>query len=243
MIQTILFDLDGTLLPIEAEDFEQAYMSSLARYCKDLIEPEQLILDVWTATKTMIADTGPKSNEEVFYSAFKRIVPETLFPVLEARINAFYEDPLGFDQVRKVVGSPDPMPEALQLMHAAGLRLIIATNPMFPRLAINKRITWAGLDRTLFSDITYFETSHACKPNLAYYEELIERNQLDPSTCLMVGNDVQEDLVVRQLGMRTCLIRDNMIDRLNEPFASEWTIQRAHFFEFAKILIKNKNEA
>ena len=36
---------------------------------------------------------------------------------------------------------------------------------------------------------------------------------LDPKRCIMIGNDMQEDIVASRLGMKTILVEDFRIDR------------------------------
>ena len=66
-----------------------------------------------------------------------------------------------------------------------------------------------------FDDITTYENSRHCKPNPAYYLEVTARMQVRPENCLMVGNDVTEDMVAERLGMRTFLVTDCLINREN----------------------------
>ena len=40
---TILFDLDGTLLPIDGQAFEKIYFGNLAKQFMDVYEPKVLI--------------------------------------------------------------------------------------------------------------------------------------------------------------------------------------------------------
>lgn len=55
---TILFDLDGTLLPIDGQAFEKIYFGNLAKQFMDVYEPKVLIQLIWGATKIMVKDTS-----------------------------------------------------------------------------------------------------------------------------------------------------------------------------------------
>ena len=94
-----------------------------------------------------------------------------------------------------------------------GLRLILATNPIFPQTAIESRIRWAGLEPSDFVWITTYENSRYCKPNPEYYNEILSKLNLQPEECLMVGNDVTEDMVARKVGMNVFLLTDCLINK------------------------------
>ena len=70
-----------------------------------------------------------------------------------------------------------------------------------------------GLQPEDFEFFTTFENSHYCKPNLDYYREILEKLSLKPEECLMVGNDVSEDMITEQLGMKTFLLTDCLINK------------------------------
>ena len=90
---------------------------------------------------------------------------------------------------------------------------MLATNPISPALATDWRIRWAGLKPEDFELYTTFENSHYCKPNLKYYEEILQKLNVRPEECLMVGNDVEEDMITRQMGMQVFLLTDCLISR------------------------------
>ncbi|MBQ1492474.1 MAG: HAD family hydrolase, partial [Blautia sp.] len=93
-----------------------------------------------------------------------------------------------------------------------GARVILATNPLFPMVATYSRIRWAGLTPEDFELITTYDNSTTCKPNPAYYLEILEKTGLRPEECLMVGNDVGEDMVAETLGMKVFLLTDCLIN-------------------------------
>ena len=90
--------------------------------------------------------------------------------------------------------------------------MALATNPIFPAVATESRIRWAGLQPEDFELYTTYENSRYCKPNLNYYRDIVEQLDLTPEECLMVGNDVAEDMVVRELGMNVFLLTDCLIN-------------------------------
>ena len=103
-----------------------------------------------------------------------------------------------------------------------GIETYLATNPVFPRCATMNRIRWAGLDASDFRVITTYEDCVYCKPNPDYFRMILEQFRLDPEECLMVGNDVEEDLSIRSLGVKTFLVTDTMENKKNLPVSSEY---------------------
>ena len=81
MLKAILFDMDGTLLPMDAEAFTKAYMGSLAKkFAPHGYAPEEMIDAVWRGVAAMVKNDGTSINEEVFWA--------TASARLGARVNA-----------------------------------------------------------------------------------------------------------------------------------------------------------
>ena len=118
-----------------------------------------------------------------------------------------------FQNVRHVCGFHPGAAEVVRMLKAMGIRRILATNPLFPAVATHNRIRWAGLAPEDFELFTTYENSHYCKPNLSYYEEVLERLGVTPQECLMVGNDVSEDMIAEKLGMKVFLLTDCLINK------------------------------
>lgn len=105
----------------------------------------------------------------------------------------------------------DMMPGKLQ--KAYGSEPVLATNPLFPAIATESRMIWAGLCPGDFVLYTTYENSHYCKPNLKYYEEILDKLECKSEECLMVGNDVTEDMIAETLGMQVFLLTDCLLNR------------------------------
>lgn len=216
-VRIVLFDLDGTLLPMDQEKFTQAYFGRLA---KKLVprgyEPNQLIKDVWAGTAAMVKNTGTTSNEEVFWEKFKGIYGEKVLDDKEV-FEEFYRNE--FQEVKEVCGYNPQALRAVQCAKEKGLRVALATNPLFPAIATESRIRWAGFSIEDFEFYTTYENSNYCKPNPDYYREVLKRLDAKPEECLMVGNDVSEDMIAGTLGMKVFLLTDCMINKENKDIS------------------------
>lgn len=209
-ISTVLFDLDGTLLPMDQDAFVKAYFGLLAKkLAPHGYKPEELIAAIWSGTKAMIKNTGEKTNEEAFWEDFTGHYGETARKDIGI-FDEFYRT--DFEGVQGVCGFHPKAAETVALCKAMQLQVVLATNPIFPAVATQARIRWAGLTPEDFSLYTTYENASYCKPNPDYYTQILTRLQLKPEECLMVGNDVTEDMVAQKLGMKVFLLTDCLIN-------------------------------
>lgn len=217
MMQTILFDLDGTLLPMDQEVFIESYFRRLAaKLAPKGYEPKKLIDGVWAGTAAMVANDGDCTNEEVFWRKFASVVGERAMGDIPLFEEYYAKE---FQEVRKDCGFQPKAKELVEKLKKGGYRLVLATNPLFPKIATLSRIRWAGLEPEDFEYITTYENSHYCKPNPKYYEEILERIGCSAADCLMVGNDVEEDMTAEALGMKVFLLTDCLINKKEEDIS------------------------
>ncbi len=208
---TILFDLDGTLLPMDQDVFVRDYFGHLAKKVAPFgYDPKDLPANLWKGVAAMVMNDGRCSNEEVFWYVFKKIYGKKVEedkPVFDD----FYANE--FQETAKVCGRNPKAGACVKACKAMGHRVVLATNPIFPAIATESRIRWAGLEPSDFEYYTTYENSRFSKPNLKYYEELLQKIGVEAGECLMVGNDVSEDMVAEKLGMKVFLLTDSMINK------------------------------
>ena len=210
-ITTILFDLDGTLLPMDNAAFTKGYFKLLAARLAPLgYEPEKLVDAVWSGTAAMVKNDGSQNNESAFWKRFSEIYGEKVLGDLPVFENFYATD---FQQAKAMCGFNPKAAEAVRTARELGLRVALATNPIFPAIATESRIRWAGLQPEDFELYTTYENIGYCKPNPAYYQELLDRLNESPERCLMVGNDVAEDMIAEKLGMQVFLLTDCIINK------------------------------
>ena len=208
--KAILFDLDGTVLPMDIDYFVGSYFKVLAKkLARHGYDPAKVIDAVKIGTKAMVANDGSKTNEDAFWEKFFELIPER--PDTKKLFEEFYR---GEFETVSALFPPNPLvPDVLQICRRYCDELILATNPLFPFFATESRIRWAGINVDDFKMYSSFEDFHYCKPNIKYYTELFEKTDLAPEECLMVGNDALEDTVVKGLGTQVYLITDFLIER------------------------------
>ena len=210
-IKTVLFDLDGTLLSLTLESFVNAYFSRLA---KRLIpygyDSERLIKAIWEGTGLMVKNDGRRTNEEVFWDYFVSVFGEASREH-EPIFDDFYRT--DFENVKSVCAKNEQAYEVVRILKEKGKRIALATNPIFPAVATQARVRWAGLEASDFELITTYENSHYCKPNPKYYTEILEKLGVNAEECLMVGNDVGEDMIAQKLGISVFLLTKDLINK------------------------------
>ena len=218
MITTILFDLDGTLLPMDQDLFVETYLKRLAAMAASLgYEPKAFAKAVMMGTVSMVKNDGTKSNEEAFWNTLAGIYGDEIKSHIHF-FDEFYKT--DFQKVSEVCGCSPKAAEIIRFVKNAGFRVGLATNPLFPRIATESRIKWAGLTYDDFDIVTTYEISNYCKPNLDYYREVCTKMGVLPEECVMVGNDVSEDMVAEQLGMKVFLLTDCLINKANKDISA-----------------------
>lgn len=211
MIDTVLFDLDGTLLPMDQEEFVKMYMGLLAKkLAAHGYEPKKLVDAVWKGTLVMMKNDGTVSNETAFWNYFQSCYDHDVRKDVPL-FDEFYEK--DFRGAKNACGFNHGAGELVAWLKGRGVTVALATNPLFPATATMQRTAWAGLDPHDFALITTYENSRCCKPSLEYYRDVLKELGKTPEQCVMVGNDAQEDMAAAALGMKTFLLTDCLIDR------------------------------
>lgn len=216
-MKTVLFDLDGTLLPMDQDKFIEAYMGTMAKKLTPHgYAPEVLAKGLFAGIKAMVTNDGTITNEKAFWNTFVGIVGEQVLQDMPV-FDDYYRNE--FQSVAEVCGYDARAKEIIDYIREKGHRVVLATNPLFPAVATESRMRWAGLEKDEFALYTTYENSSFCKPNPKYYLEILEKIGVVPEECLMVGNDVTEDMVAETLGMKVFLLTDCVINEENKEIS------------------------
>lgn len=215
--QAILFDLDGTLLPMETEGFARAYFGALAKELADFgIPADALVKAIWGGTKAMMKNDGSRLNVDVFWETFTALtgVPREK---IELRCDHFYDE--GFHAAR-IATMPNPLAvEAVRVAREKAGKVVLATNPLFPMQGQETRMSWLGLKPADFDLVTCYSSDRFCKPNPAYFVDVCRRIGVAPDKCLMIGNDEREDMAcAASLSMDAYLVTDCRIPCADMPW-------------------------
>lgn len=219
-IQAVLFDLDGTLIDVDMHRFVPGYLRRLTEQMGDRVDPERAVRSLHRAVAAMFAnsDSG-KTLETILLEVLQSELGLSAAAYL-ASLERFCRTEL--DALRPLVAGHPLAPQLVEVSLARGWRVVLATNPIFPRAVIDARLAWGALDGVTFDHVTAYETAHFCKPNPAFFGELLEMLGLPAEACLMIGNDTLHDLAASQVGMRTCLLTPWCIRRPGARFKADW---------------------
>ncbi len=192
--KNLLIDLDDTLLENNMDTFAPGYYNLLSKSLAEFCPPDRLFPALMAGTKAMMLNTDPSKTletafDEIFYPQIGINKPD-----IAPKILSFYENEFNLLQ-----NLTKPIPEAKSLVEKAlnnGYQIVIATNPLFPQIAIDQRLMWAGLPahQYPFKLVTSYEHMHFCKPNPKYYLEILSRLSFRAEDCMMVGNDLEADI-------------------------------------------------
>lgn len=217
MLKAILFDLDGTLLAVNNDFFFGPYMREISEALPG-VDPALLGTAIIDILKELM-EQNPVS--ETVGEAFMRMLGERIGQTVEEmmpHLDAYYAE--GFPLLGRTIQPKTEVRQALEAAKTKGYTLVLATNPVFPAVATRERMRWAGLSEEDFALVTYFDHCSHTKPHQAYYtEEILGPLGLAPEECLMVGNDVAEDMApTHALGMSTYLVTEHILGDRDADF-------------------------
>lgn len=203
-LDAVLFDLDDTLLGNNMDVFLQGYFPLLTEYVKPVLDSDRFLPELLRATQAIINNQDLElTNRQVFWRVFceRNGLEQSEVEPFFAR---FYVEKFGV--LEKLT---DQRPEAAPLIRwckQQGLKVVVATNPLFPLSAVEQRLSWAGVpvENSDFDLVTSLENMHSSKPHPSYYSEILATIGVEPGRALMVGDDWQNDIVpANSLGLHT----------------------------------------
>jgi FMN phosphatase YigB (HAD superfamily) len=206
LLKAVLFDLDNTLIRFDEREFFEAYIPRISTVFSDMMPPETLITKLLLSTQMLVNNNGQMSNAEYFMSSFSEGYEGYREEIWERFIRF---DETEFDEFRSLVSVIPGVREVFTKLRGKGVKLVIASNPIWPKVVQMKRLSWAGLGDWNFELVTSIENMSYCKPHIEYYLEVCKKINEKPGGCLMVGNDPVNDLVVAKIGMKTFLVTDS----------------------------------
>lgn len=211
MLTGVLFDLDGTLLDIHLDDFFRRYFAALGPAIAEIlgedVQANGGLEAVMRGTEAMCRSHPGRTNREEFNAVFRELTGADLTrPENVAVLERFYAEV--FPSLRGAIG---PNPGARKSVECAldlGLKVAIATNPIFPRAAIEERMRWANVADLPINVVTSYENMHSAKPHGSYYSEVASMLDVPPIQALMVGDDRVLDMAAADVGMQTYFVGD-----------------------------------
>jgi HAD superfamily hydrolase (TIGR01549 family) len=203
-IDAVLFDLDDTLLENNMDYFLSRYFPMISEYVQLIIKRERFMKELLFATQEMIQSQDPcKTNREVFWSVFCQrtgLKQEQVEPF----VDTFYQQE--FPKLRDATRPKSVARNLVRFCFDNNLKVVIATNPLFPLKAIEHRLEWAGIASGDYNYalITAYENMHSTKPNPAYYLGILSEIDVKANRAIMVGDDWVNDIApAKSVGLFT----------------------------------------
>ncbi len=208
--EAILFDLDGTLLPMDMDTFSKGYLHTLAEEMEKYGYREETLLPaMWRGVASMVKNDGARANADAFWKTFSDMLGQKVYDDIPL-FDAFYSG--RFNEAVKYTSPTPNAKRAVECAKKCADKIILATNPMFPTVAVKSRLEWTGLCYEDFDYATDYTNSHYCKPNPKYFSEITEKFSLNPENCLMIGNNAEEDSRASMaVGFSSFLLTDCLI--------------------------------
>ena len=211
MLNTILFDLDNTLILFDEAAYFRRYMELVQAEFADIIPPDELGKKLFQATQSLMENQGGMSNLDFFIRMFSP-TPDKRDGIILERFERFYSSE--YDQLKSLAIPVKGVRDIIEGIADRGLDMVIASNPLLPLSIQEKRLAWAGLEDISFTLITHIANMSFVKPQAGYYREICSKIGRSPEECLMVGNDPINDMSAAKIGIKTYLATDSRdVDR------------------------------
>ncbi|MBP5310152.1 MAG: HAD family hydrolase [Lachnospiraceae bacterium] len=229
--RAIMFDLDGTLLPMDMEEFTSGYFKELYKKVDMTDIPIQSFVDaIWKGTYSMMKNDGTKINRDAFWDTFGTVI-DCDTDEMDKRCLDFYSNE--FINSKCFTQDNAYAVKAVKTARQKADLVILATNPIFPMAGQITRLGWIDLKKEDFDLVTCYEEESFCKPNPKYFEAVLKKMGLTPKECLMIGNDEKEDMLCAKMaGIDAYLVEDTMIRCKDHP----WEGERGSFADMIKML-------
>lgn len=233
--KNIIFDLDGTLIVNDANNFLKHYFPSVKNFFNKIGHDGKKIVNLLIESIPMLEkNDGKITNYKMMFDHITNHSNYT-YEELDALFMRYYQET--YDEISSLTTQKMPYSfEILEELNKKGYNLFLFTNSFFPRIAIEKRLAWGGLKPDYFKYITTYDNSSYCKPNPNYYIEAINKLGLNINESLMVGNNVLEDGIVETIGLDLYLIEDQKLNDSNLPETFKYKSLQDKFYEFVKKL-------
>lgn len=214
MLKAVFFDLDGTLVLFDEEEFVKAYTQLLINYIlktNEGYDPKVFTKMLMTSIVKMYNNNGKKTNEEVFWENYKEFFGEEKLKDKEAFTDFYLTD---FKNITKIMQKIDISSEIIKFCKQNNLIAVLSTNPFFPSAATETRIDFAGLNKDDFDFVTTMENFSFSKPNPMYFKTLLDKYNLSPDEVIVFGNNEKEDAdCANAVGIKAYLIQSDFYQK------------------------------
>ena len=127
---------------MELEKFTNTYFGLLAKKAAPFgFQPEPLVAAVWKGTKAMVKNDGTETNDKRFWDTFAGEMGEEVLQ-LRPVFDGFYANE--FHGAKAACGENPLARRAIDGLKDKGYDVVLATNPIFPLVGVETRLSWVG---------------------------------------------------------------------------------------------------
>lgn len=236
-VKYLLFDLDGTLIKFDLNTFIQNYLRLIQEHFSNLPFAKSVPEWIMGGTSVMLNTIKTITNKDKFVHFFKEKSGLSEHEIWEIFLHFYDTD---YNQLKEITEPIEGARSFLESAVSQNFTLVLATQPLFPEIAIKKRLSWAGLEHIPFQFITHIENMYASKPHKAYFNQILKMLGVEGWNCMMIGNDAKMDMAAGNSDIHTFFLE-------TDPGESEIQIENADycgdFVKLANILgIKNSRQ-
>ncbi len=248
-ITTLLFDIDNTLLSFDEKIFIGIYGKHIHNYFINEIPSYSEFMRIFLkSTNKMIEKEPYGKNLTKFADDFESEISLNRDEII-TRFKQFYQNE--FSKLHSIM-RPVPIAKDLIKLAEKHFTIVAATNPLFPAIANEVRLSWAGLSskEVNWAEVTSADDYHYAKPHVEYYQEILKRINKTPPECMMIGDDKINDMIAGKIGIRTYLVKnDNKkfskmittdLDLENPDLPFDYTGSLESLYEFLMEYLKKK---
>lgn len=201
-ITTLLFDMDSTLIKVDEYSFSRRYFQLLHSLYFSEIDLREFYSTLTEITKNVMLSKRPKELAiETFMLEMSSKFNQPA-DLIREKFMTFYQN--DYNKLKKYIKPMRGVKKILKKSFELGFEVVIATTPVFPEIAIRKRMKWGKIDNYDYKFITHAENMYYSKPLKEYYEEILSKINKENSECLMIGNEFMGDIVgPSKIGIKT----------------------------------------
>ena len=203
----VLIDMDGTLIGQPGALFHNLFAFFALLRLSKLASIGQLFRAVKKTKDILLSRHNFASNKDAFFETLASELKTT-----RARVEKFSDHFFDSDYpfICLILHSEPSARRLVDLLHATGRHITLATNAVFGRREIELRLKASNLYLHDFDLVTSWDVMKSTKPHSDFFGETLNLIGASPESTVMIGNDPYYDLPAYKLGISTLLVGDKL---------------------------------
>jgi FMN phosphatase YigB (HAD superfamily) len=202
-ISHVLIDMDGTLIGQPGALFHNAFILFALFRLSKLASLGELMRAVKKTKEILLSNHAFASNQDAFFETLA-----TELKVARNRVERFSQKFFDSDYpfICLFLHSDPDARRFVDLLHATGRHVTLATNAVFGRREIELRLQASDLYLHDFDLVTSWDIMKTTKPHSDFFTSTLRMIGANAESTVMIGNDPYYDLPAHKLGIHTLLV-------------------------------------